>query len=212
MFHIHKVYCWMIRYSDVIWILGLSTWYSDNCFSGWPSFWKTIIWIPGTLVWNSDEYRLWSVRYSDHYCNTFLDMLELLCVEGWLNKLETLLLVLSYSGLEQDRICSVLRIEQWIVSIDLNEEVEALVTLVKVRVILGERDRTSGTPASRKIRFNVYHLGDLNDRLVRYLGHEDVSKGWVLAKMKHELRQNLCEQMQDFSTAIKLKDPLLNLI
>ena len=34
----------------------------------------------------------------------------------------------------------------------------------------------------------------------------------VLAKMKHELKHNLWEQMQDFSTAIKLKDPLLNLI
>ena len=69
------------------------------------------------------------------------------------------MLVLGYSGLEQDRIGSILRIEQWIVSIDLNEEVEALVTLVKVRVIFGERDRTSGTPASRKSVFMLITEG-----------------------------------------------------
>ena len=64
--------------------------------------------------------------------------------ETFLNKLETLLLVLSYPSLEEDRVSSVLRVEKRVVAEHAHEEVDAVVALVEVRVVLRQGDGTAG--------------------------------------------------------------------
>ena len=62
------------------------------------------------------------------------------------NKLETLLLVLRYPSLEEDRVGSVLGVEKRVVAEHPHEEVEAVVALVEVRVVFRQGYRTTGTP------------------------------------------------------------------
>ena len=47
-------------------------------------------------------------------------------------KFETLLFVCWYSGLEKDRVSSVLSVEERHVAVDLSEQVHALVSLLEV--------------------------------------------------------------------------------
>jgi len=76
----------------------------------------------------------------------FSNVLTILHRLGLSNELETFLFVLRNSSLEEDGVCSILCVKEWIVAVDLDEEVDAVVTLVEVGVILGQGDWTTGAP------------------------------------------------------------------
>ena len=67
-----------------------------------------------------------------------------------LDKFKALLLVWRYPCLKEDRIRAVLCVEKWVITVDLNEEVDALVTLVEVRIFFGEWDWAARTSVSNK--------------------------------------------------------------
>ena len=63
-----------------------------------------------------------------------------------LNKFKALLFVLWNPCFKEHRISSELSIQQWHVSVDLGEEVDALVSLLEVRVVLRQDHRAPGAP------------------------------------------------------------------
>lgn len=70
------------------------------------------------------------------------------------DELETLLLIVRYTSLEQNGVHSELRVEQRHVAVDLHEKVHALVSLVEVRVLDRQclrATRTSESPPRRHL-------------------------------------------------------------
>lgn len=72
----------------------------------------------------------------------------------FLDELEAFGFVVREAGLEQYRVHPELRVQQWHVSVHFDEEVDALVPLVEVRVVVGQGLGTAGTaerPARRDL-------------------------------------------------------------